>query len=195
MLGFIASQVHGDSYRGYNKLGVTGGLYVNAQLSKPGKKGTSAELGVIFTQKGAKHNKNPQKNDYRYYYLNLNYIEVPLILRYHNNGFFYTLGVSAAYLINYYEGSEVGNLTGIYPFQNMDYSCSLGIGTTLSKNMTMELRSSNSFITIRPFNLPPNVYYNTFIGRTFNNGMYNNILVFSLYYKINLKQKSAEPKT
>ena len=190
-LGFTACQVHGDSYSGYNKLGFAGGLYINAAL----KKSISVEFGIIFIQKGAKHNQNPAKNDYRYYYLNLNYIELPLLLRCQYKKYFLTLGASAGYLANYYEASDIGKLTGLYPFQNFEYSCNIGAGRQLSPKFSFELRSNNSFVTIRPYGITSNVYYNNFIARSFNKGLYNNVLVISLFYKINTKTKSAESKT
>lgn len=185
-LGLTASQVHGDNYAGYNKLGFTGGLYVNAMLGKT----VSTELGLIFAQKGSRHNQNPEKNDFKYYYLNLNYLEVPVILRYSPNRFFFTLGVSYAYLMSYYEASESGNQTGIFPFKKDEFSFNVGIGMNLTKKISFEVRSNNSFITIRPFggNFAP--YYNNFIARWFNKGFYNNVLQLAFTYQINPTKKS-----
>jgi len=188
-LGISACQVHGDNYSGYNKLGLVGGLYVNAAL----KKQTSLELGIIFIQKGARKNQNPAKFDYNYYYLNLNYVEVPLILRWQHKKFFFTGGVSFAYLINYYEASEVGNLTGMYPFKSSEYSFNLGIGVALTPKLAVEVRSNNSFLTIRPWPTSYRPFYNNIIATTFNNGSYNNILQIAFTYKLNPK-KNREPK-
>lgn len=191
-LGVSACQIHGDNYTGYDKLGFVGGVYVNAKL----KKKISLEFGLLFIQKGAAHYQNPEKFDYTYYYLNLNYLELPLIFRYALNIFFLTAGPSFGYLIDYYEGNELGNNTGTYPFKSFEYSFNVGLGMQFAKNFSVELRTNNSFVTIRPFpnNFKP--YYNNFIATYFNNGYYSNILTLTLYYKINPKTKSGnQPKT
>lgn len=189
-VGITASQVHGDTYNGYNKLGVLAGLYVNAAL----KEKTSLEFGIIFIQKGARKNQNPAKFDYRYYYLNLNYVEVPLNFRWQPNKFFFNLGGSFAYLINYYEASEIGNLTGMYPFNSTEYSINTGIGMRLTPKIDVEVRANNSIVTIRPFpGFRP--YYNNPLARYFNNGSYSNILQIAFTYKITpKKERSGEPK-
>lgn len=187
-LGVTASQVHGDNYAGYNKLGFIGGLYVNSYFSKT----LSLDLGLIFVQKGSRHNQNPEKNDFKYYYLNLNYLEVPVILRYAPNKFFLTIGVSYAYLVNYYEASESGNQTGFYPFNKSEYSLNAGVGMSITKKIDFEVRANNSFMTIRPFggNFAP--YYNNFLARWFNKGFYNNVLQLVFTYKISPSKKSEQ---
>ncbi|MBP7808497.1 MAG: PorT family protein [Bacteroidia bacterium] len=191
-LGISASQVHGDNYSGYNKLGFVGGLYVNAAL----KEKTSLELGIIFVQKGARRNQNPEKFDYRFYYLNLNYVEVPLLLRWQPNKFFFTVGGSFAYLINYYESSEIGNLTGMYPFRSTEYSLNLGIGMMIRPKIGVEVRTNNSIVTIRPFTGFGVPYYNNPVARYFNKGSYNNVLQIAFTYKITSKKERqpSEPK-
>ena len=68
-LGINACQIHGDGYSGYNKLGLFGGIAVNAAL----KSKSSLELGIYFSQKGARHVPRPLKGDYNQYFLNLSY--------------------------------------------------------------------------------------------------------------------------
>ena len=190
-LGITACQVHGDKYDGYNKLGFTGGLYLNALL----KKKHSLEFGIIIIQKGARKNQNVEKFDYTYYLLRLNYVEIPLLYRWQHNKFFYTIGLSYGYLINYYEtSSELGNYTGLYPFLKSEYSFNIGLGMMIKPQLGVEVRTNNSFLTVRPWQsgfVQP--YYNTILGRTFNKGSYNNIMEVVLTYKLN-PRKSSEPK-
>jgi len=190
-LGITACQVHGDKYSGYNKLGFTGGLYVNALL----KKKHSLEFGIIYIQKGARKNQNAEKFDYTYYLLRLNYIEIPLIYRWQHNKFFYTVGLSYGYLINYYENSsELGNYTGLYPFLKSEYSFNIGLGMMIKPQIGVEVRTNNSYLTVRPWQsgfVQP--YYNTLLWRTFNKGSYNNIMEVVLTYKLK-PRKSREPK-
>ncbi len=190
-LGITACQVHGDKYDGYHKLGFTGGLYLNALL----KKKHSLEFGIIYIQKGARKNANPTKFDYTTYVLRLNYIEIPLMYRWQSNKFFYTLGLSYGYLINYYEAStDLGNYTGLYPFLKSEYSFNIGLGMMIKPQIGVEVRTNNSYLTVRPWQVGfVQPYYNNILAKTFSKGSYNNIMEVVLTYKLKPK-KSREPK-
>lgn len=187
--GLSPSQVHGDSYSGFHKVGVVGGVGVESIFNEK----TRMSLSFWFIQKGAQKNPNPSKGDLSAYFLNLNYLEFPLILTYTQNKYIFDVGVSAAYLMNYYEATENGNYTGLYPFQKFDYSVKIGLGYNITDKFFMNFRSSNSFITIRPNYIKQAIYYNNILARTFNKGYYNNILEVTLGYRIK-PNKRRDPK-
>ncbi len=191
-LGINVCQVHGDSYSGFNKVGFFGGLGVNAFLNKK----SSLEFGFYFSQKGARHNPNPVKGDYNYYALNLNYIDLPVSFRYNlNKDFFITAGPSLAYLAGYSENINYVNYSGAYPFHKFEYGVNFGLGKKIKDRFFIEVRCSNSFLSIRPYGVfRSNVYYSNFIAQIFNDGFYNNIITAFVAYKIDLKRKSNEPK-
>jgi hypothetical protein len=58
----------------------------------------------------------------------------------------------------------------------------------------VNFRSSNSFITTRPNRIKQAIYYNNIIARTFNKGYYNNILEFTLGYRIKPNKKKLTKK-
>lgn len=183
--GVSPAQIHGDAYSGYHKIGFIGGVGVESVFSEKAK----MSLSFLFIQKGAQKNQNPQKNDFTSYYLNLNYVEVPLLLTYtSNNKYIFDIGVSAGYLINYYEATEIGNMTGNYPFQKYEYSVKVGLGYNINPKWFVNFRSSNSFITIRPNYTKQAIYFNNLLARLFNKGYYNNILEFTLGYRIKTKK-------
>ncbi len=183
--GVSPSQVHGDAYSGYNKLGGMGGIGVESVFSDK----ASMNLSFIFIQKGAQKNQKPDKGDLTAYYLNLNYLEVPVLFTYTQKKFLFDIGVSAAYLINYYEADQNMVFTGVYPFDKFDYSVKIGLGYNINKKWFVNFRSSNSFITTRPNRTKQAIYYNNIIARTFNKGYYNNILEFTLGYRIKPTKK------
>lgn len=183
--GVTPSQVHGDAYSGFHKLGAMAGIGVGTDFSDK----WSGNLSFLFIQKGSRKNQNPEKNELTYYYLNMNYIEVPVQVMYQHKKFLFDAGLSAGYLINYYEGSDAGNLTGLYPFQKFEYSVKIGLGYAINNRWAVNLRSSNSFITTRPNRTKQAIYFNNIIARTFNKGYYNNILEFALTYR--LRKKTA----
>jgi len=182
--GVTPAQVHGDNYSGFHKIGAMAGVGVETVFSDK----VSMNLSFLFIQKGSRKNQNPAKNDLTYYYLNMNYLEVPLLVVYQHKKFVFDAGVSAGYLINYYEGSEAGNITGLHPFNKFEYSVKVGLGYCITPKWFFNVRSSNSFITTRPNYIKQTIYYNNIIARTFNKGYYNNILEFALTYHLRTKK-------
>ncbi|MCE3228986.1 MAG: hypothetical protein K0S32_3537 [Bacteroidetes bacterium] len=191
-LGINGCQIHGDNYSGFNKAGIFGGAAVNARLGPK----SSLEMGFYFSQKGARHNQNPEKGDYSFYFVNLNYIDLPLSYRrYLNKDYFITVGPSMAYLINYHEETERGDWTGVYPFEDFEYGINFGLGKKIKDKFFVEVRTSNSIGTIRPYGsgFTSTVYYSNIIAQSFNKGLYNNILTFFVAYKIDIKKKTSAP--
>ncbi|PBQ30356.1 hypothetical protein CNR22_00785 [Sphingobacteriaceae bacterium] len=187
-LGLNACQVHGDNYSGYKKLGIFAGMAVNAKINER----LSFELGFYFSQKGAR--KNPNKYDLNYYRLNLNYIDLPLSLRYMlNKRYFITLGPSLAYLINYNEDINYSNFTGMYTFKKYEMGVNIGLGRTVIRNLSVEVRCSNSITAIREYGIASSVYYSNPVARFFNKGFYNNILTLMLSYKLGKTNQSENP--
>ena len=187
-LGLNGCQIHGDTYSGYNKVGVFGGIAVNARL----KNKASLELGFYFSQKGARHNSNPGKGDFSFYHVTLNYIDLPLLFRFNvNPRYFITLGPSVAYLVSYKENINYTDYTGQYHFNNFETGVNIGLGRKIKEKFTIEVRCSNSITPIRDYGTIANlVFYPNPVARFFNKGLYNNILTLMVSYTIDLKKKT-----
>jgi hypothetical protein len=190
-LGFNACQVHGDGYSGYNKAGVFGGIAINARLSKNDK--MSLDLGFYFSQKGARHNPNPEKGDNTYYNLNLNYIDMPLSFRYMlNTKYWVTLGPSIAYLISHNENINYIDRTADSKFNRTELGVNFGLGRKIINNFFVEVRTSNSIMAVRSYGAVANlVFFTNPVARFFNKGFYNNILTLIVSYNIDIKKKSG----
>ena len=184
--------MHGDNYGGFHKVGALGGVAVNAKFNSR----TSIDIGFFFSQKGARHNPNPTKGDFAAYRLNLNYIDIPVLLRYQANPtYFITLGPSVAYLINYTEEINYINYTGAYPFNKFEYAANFGLGRKIKDKYCVEVRSSNSVTPIRGFGAFTNsVFFPNQAARFFNRGFYNIILTLMFSYNIDIKKKSETPQ-
>lgn len=180
--GMNGCQIHGDSYSGYDKVGVFIGGALNARLTDK----YSLETGFIFTQKGARHNSNPKAGDYSFYRVNLNYLEVPFLFRMMlNTKYFLTGGASLAYLLSYTEATETGSWNGVYPFNKLEISLNAGLGYAYTKRIAFEVRSNNSVAPIRNYGRIANlVFYPNPVARFFNKGLYNNIISIIVSYKI-----------
>jgi hypothetical protein len=185
--GMVASQVDGDTYSGYHKIGYFFGMGINRLVTKK----LELEFSITLLQKGARKNyaldsasRNNPNNEF--YLLRLNYLEVPIGIKYNHKKFKIETGGAFAYLIKNppYEQSQNGYYN-IYGFKNFDYSLYLGLGYKLKPNLLINLRYENSLIAVR--NYYPStkgIYHGQFPYNLFNVGLYNNLLVLSLSYKL-----------
>lgn len=189
-LGLNACQIHGDSYTGFNKAGIFGGVAVNSRLNSK----ASLELGFYFSQKGARHVPNPEKGDYNFYFVNLNYIDLPLSFNFLlNKSYFISFGPSLAYLVSYYEEIDYVNYTGAYNFKPFEYGVNFGLGKNIKEKFSVEVRTSNSIAPIRTYgSFTSTVFYPNPVAQFFNQGFYNNILTLFLSYKLSLKKRTSE---
>ncbi len=179
-LGLVGNQIDGDNQSGYNKVGPNGGIYINRAFSEKNE----FEFGLTYIQKGARKNIDPEKGDYNFYKLRLNYVEVPFLLKHNIKKYKLEIGASAAYLFKSYEESNAGVLN--IPFRKLDISYNIGLNLKLNENWIAGTRISYSIIPIRTLTVA-NFYYNNFMSRVLKPGFYTNNLCLSLNYIINKK--------
>ncbi len=181
LAGVATSQVSGDQLAGFNKAGLIGGAGVDIALSK------KTELGfeIYYIQKGSLKQTNIEKEDYEYYRLRLNYLEIPLILRYRiNKKLSIELGPSIGTLISFSEENQDGELIGQPSFSKFDISIWGGLVYHFTDNWGMNFRGSQSVVPIREHKG----------GSTdrLNKGQYNSVLYFTLFYRFGKKTGSNE---
>ena len=176
--GLSGSQVEGDGLGGYNKLGFIAGGFTNTDLSEK----WSAQFEIYFINKGSFKAAHPDKGDYRMFNLNLNYIEIPLAIRYKQNKFMLEAGPYLSKFLSYHFEDEYGEKTITqYPFKSFDFGGFIGLDYSLNEHFIFNLRSKNSIIPIRDFlNFDQNV---GIFNKLFNQGWYNVDLNFSIRYQ------------
>ena len=178
ILGISGSQVEGDGYAGYNKLGFIAGAFTNTNLSEK----WSTQFEIYFINKGSFKAAHPDKGDYRQFDLNINYIEVPIALRYNYKKFMLELGLYGSKFLSYHMKDEYGErkITQ-YPFKSFDFGGLIGLSYWINDHFIFNLRSKNSIIPIRDF-----LNYDQNIGisnKLFNRGWYNVDLNFTIRYQ------------
>lgn len=163
--GIVGSQVDGDTYEGFNKAGLIGGLFVNRKLSDL----FSLQLEMNFIQKGSR---KPLDDNNTYYLMRLNYIEVPVLLQWHAGKLLDIFaGPSFGVLLNSHEETHFGEFKGP-DFEKNEIAARVGISYKLSEKWTVDGRFSNSITTIRP---SPAVY-----TPFFEKGQYNRLFEIGL---------------
>jgi hypothetical protein len=169
--GVSTSQVAGDNYSGYNKAGFIGGGTLTAQFTEK----YAGHFEIIYIQKGSQHNGDQEKGDYNFYFLELDYIEVPLLFQFHQRKFTYEAGPAISFLIGEEEYFNFFNLTGANPFNKNEISFNLGINYAIYKGLGINWRFSHSITPIRA--------HASGATRWYNPGQMNNVLTFTLTYK------------
>lgn len=98
VLGGYGSQVDGDNFVGYNKFGLSGGVRATAVLNRH----FDANIELLYQQKGSRFESRPGGSRDRI--LHLDYMEVPILLRYYpqkkEEGISLAAGFAFARIIN-----------------------------------------------------------------------------------------------
>lgn len=192
--GISTSQVDGDTYAGYNKIGLLGGVFVSKTFSSKNK--WSASMELTYIQKGSRKIPHPIKLDFTEYYLKLNYVEVPLVVKYIlgedrriNNGdsllgdkrkIELEGGIAIGTLVRSEERDAFGLLPQGTSFQKMDYSIVFGINYSIIKNVFINIRTEYSILPVRKGAIGS--YYQNWTYKILSPGYYNNLVIFSLRY-------------
>ncbi len=181
-IGMTACQVDGDTYAGFNKIGIQGGMFVNTILYK--------NLGVQFELKYA--GKGAQKvtsaDNILTYKMALHYIDLPVMVTYSiKEHVIIDLGLVSGYLFAR-QGEKDGYVydnEDFEEFRKIDFEWLAGVNYKITKNFIVNARYSYSIRPIRNLEVADTSY--GLIGRTlgFTSGLYNNFLTFGIYYQFN----------
>ncbi|MBL4708265.1 MAG: PorT family protein [Flavobacteriales bacterium] len=174
LAGVNASQVSGDGYGGFDKAGILVGLYSNAHLSEK----FDLQFEIYYSEKGSRRNPKTSDGDTDFFLLRMNYIEVPLMLRYHKKRFTYESGFYFSQLISDYLEDENGKGQidpNLNQFKDRDLGFLVGVNYNFTEHLIMNWRLNSSIIPFRDHDSG---------GRfQFKSGMYHHYLSFTLRYE------------
>ena len=182
LAGFSASQYDGDTYSGFHRAGLIGGVYVGHDISAK----FSWNMEMKYIQKGSYQRAEP---DYGIpeYSLRLNYAEVPFLIRYSilKYKLNFEAGLGFGYLASHHE--LVNNIdadpNNLRPFHKFEISYQLGGYFQIMKKLSVNIRYEYSLLPARP---------HAGGGKHgLNWGEYNNLIAFTLKYQLS-KLKSAD---
>jgi Outer membrane protein beta-barrel domain len=172
----VGTQLDGDGYGGYKKLGIYASVGVFRNFSRL----FSWHAEIMFIQKGSQKLADPIKNDFSYYKLNVNYIGVPLYLRFRQEKYFVDLGaeISTTVLRKKEEAINFNTsqkLDDVFPFNRVAYDYLWGFGYYLNKKWEVGLRASYSIV-------PARTSFDRSIQRVFATDFYSRIVGFGQYH-------------
>lgn len=174
--GISGCQIHGDSYSGYRQLGYVAGAFVQTNPDAQ----VQFVMEMQYSKKGSRKLTNPNIGDYTYFELRMNYIEVPLLLRYGAKRIFIEGGASFGYLFKVREWDSYSEITP-RDFKKTELSAVLGIGYRLNEKFSLDFRSVNSLLPVKKFGP---ILYPVWYQDLFNMGMYNNVITLSVVYTL-----------
>ncbi len=163
--GISGNQVEGDGLSGFNKLGVFGGLGVSTEL----KEKWDASFELNFVQKGSVKRPDATAGDYVEYRMSLNYVQIPVIVKYKlNQKINFVGGLALARLLSSKEEDLYGEIRTDVDFEKWELSLVLGGGFQFSEKWGVNLRLDSSLLPIR---MKGNGLSNRLIGRQYNSSL------------------------
>ena len=171
LAGLSASQLDGDNWGGYHKAGFTFGAYTYTKLNKY----IDAQLEIRYVQKGS----NSNSEELEVFYLSkLNYVEIPLFLKYNFlSKFSANIGLTAGYLQKATEDKDgIGDEPADPEFNKFEFSGLAGVEYKIIDKLFFNVRFNYSILSVRSH--PGDQTY--FLNR----GQYNNVLTFTIHYQI-----------
>jgi hypothetical protein len=181
--GANLTQVDGDYYAGYDKVGLNAGGIVYAQI----KKHLAFSMEILYSEKGSKST-GPQPSPANAsilvtkYGINVNYAEVPVMINYFDKRkSHFGVGVSYSRLVNSHETLDIDSFTtsrtidlnNQYPFKPNGFDFLAGVDLHLVAGLFLNIRFQYSIVPIRT-QLPPPDYARA--------DQYNNLWVVRLMY-------------
>jgi len=164
LAGLSTSQINGDLYQGFDKLGIYAGVSVSTDFNNV----LGAKIELLYIGKGAKKNVGGVEE----YKTKLHYVEMPFLFSIKPvDKFEFELGLAGSYLISsalYEHGAEVPD--GLVDMYNFDLDGIASASYYFSGNIGINVRMEHSLIPIKN-----------------NPNWYNYNLSFGLVYKISKK--------
>ena len=173
LLGFNATQVEGDTYKGYHKPGIVAGFYVETDIAPA----IFAAMEIKYSQKGARKKSN--EKDPTKYIMRLNYIDLPIYMAFRTSENSAIIGgISAGFLISGKELNEYGEFPteDQNAFNTIDLQPLIGFQFDFLENLKADLRFALSVLPVRGKPEGTNYYW--------QNNQFNNVITLALYYQI-----------
>ena len=173
LAGYNATQVEGDTYKGYNKPGIVAGAYVETDIAPA----IFAAMEIKFAQKGAR--KKVTEKDPEKYIMRLNYVEMPVYFAFRTNERGAVIGgLSTGFLLSGKEFNNYGEFPeeDQNPFNKIDLQPLIGFQFDFLDNVKADLRFAFSVLPVRG---KPAKDVDYWFGNQFNN-----VITLALYYQI-----------
>jgi hypothetical protein len=189
-LGMNLTQVDGDEFYGFHKVGLNVGPMVSMPFGK--SKNWSASMELLYSQKGSYHRGSTDSTTYR---ITLDYAEIPLIIHFTDKKLISGgLGFSYGQVVNYKE-TQNNFYDSVFSYQNSlsnyDISIIADVQVRLWSKLWLDVRyqyslKSNHTVLVTD----PTAYPRT----SFTRDQYNNVISIRLTWVFNQEKIAKLPK-
>jgi hypothetical protein len=173
LAGYNATQVEGDTFKGYHKPGLVAGLFVQTDIAPA----IFAAMEIKYSQKGARN--KVKQNDPQKYIMRLGYIDIPVYMAFRTGDKGSVVGgLSTGFLIHSAEFDEYGEFPkeDQNAFNTIDLQPFLGFQFEFLNNLKADLRFALSVLPIRGQPGEGTNYY-------WHNNQFNNVISLAFYYQ------------
>ena len=179
-LGISTSQIYGDNFGGYNKVGASGGAFVTTRLNEKLK----FQLELNYSNRGSRDPAKPNKGKFDSYKISTHYLDVPLLLKFWVWKFEFEAGLNNGIFLGHTELDEIGRIPKDqkqFSFTRYELAANAGINIELKNNWFFNTRFHYSILPVSRGGL-------TFIqGYGLAGGLFNNSILFSINRIFNQK--------
>jgi hypothetical protein len=179
--GLTLSVISGTGIASLTKPGLMAGGYVGHRFHPR----FSAISGLNFVMKGAARNGNPDAGDFNTFSIQLNYLEMPWLLRWHidaKHRFAVDMGFTHGILLHESVTQDGGQIQGDRGFNTYELGLLLGASYRFHPKWTFQVQFRNSISPIRP-NISGQTLINPIWGQI-NIGQLNTVLSAGLSFRI-----------
>lgn len=156
LLGTNFTQVDGDNYAGFRKIGLNAGGIVYAKVGPR----VALSMEILFSQKGARgHKIQPANSDTMFihkYRIDLNYAEVPIMINYFDKrkshfgaGFSYSQLISSKETVSTNPRYAITDFDKTYPFKKNDINAVICFNLHMAGGFFLNYRYQYSLMPVR----------------------------------------------
>lgn len=172
--GFNATQVEGDTFKGYHKAGALAGIFVQTDIAPA----IIAGMEIKYSQKGSRKKYDPKQPEVDKYVMRLGYIDIPFFMGFRtNNKSMIIGGIAPGVLIHSKEVNSEGEIPeqDRQDFNKFDLQPFVGFQFDFLERASVDLRLAISVIPCS--DKSKTNYY-------FHNGLFNNVISLAFYYNL-----------
>lgn len=169
--GLTTSQIYGDHFGGYNKLGFTGGVGTFTSISKT----FNFQFELNYATRGSR--KRPTDKDPTTYRIDPHYIDIPLLFKTQISFFELEFGICNGIYLFHNESDNIGRIPknqNTWQFNRYELAGNIGLNVPISEKWVTNARFHYSL-------LPASGQLGFVNGFSLYGGAYNNVISLSLH--------------
>jgi len=147
----VTSQLSGDSYNGFKKVGFAGGLGI---LSPMSFEGHFLAFELNYIQKGVRDRRNEDQGDFNEFSLKADYIELPVSYVFPAWGAYLQAGLSASYNLKFEQATNGLLSPPIIDQRTIELGLHFGVNFQITDHLLFNVQYMNSLTPVQKSNVP-----------------------------------------